>query len=259
MDNYAEEKFNMSFDLFKKANTMIRKKEHIIFILLSTILEHQFLTKSSIESVNEFGEVVLCNCKKMNRIIFKLSTNEDGNFDKLYSISNPFYYDANIGSWKLTTNGKTYFLSIELLNILVGFHNDGWFNEKEERKYKDSKKVFETHDFFSFMERIEDEYKSFILNYPDNQEITDEKDIWIIIKYLLSFEPGYLRYDYDDEENRVDIVKHPLNHLDINFTDNCKYKIGLENNSVDDRWKNIGFIELLNDSMPRHYLGNTKN
>lgn len=47
---------------------------------------------------------------------------------------------------------------------------------------------------------------------------------WRIYMYLKPFEMGYLRYDHD-----VDHVapNHPLNHLDINLSKECTYKIGL--------------------------------
>ena len=43
---------------------------------------------------------------------------------------------------------------------------------------------------------------------------------------VLSFEIGYLRYDYDERYNNGDI--HPLNHLDINFTNGSTFKLGLK-------------------------------
>ena len=47
-----------------------------------------------------------------------------------------------------------------------------------------------------------------------------------LITLLLSFEIGYLRYDYDERYNNGDI--HPLNHLDINFTNGSTFKLGLK-------------------------------
>lgn len=44
------------------------------------------------------------------------------------------------------------------------------------------------------------------------------------ITHLLTFEPGYLRFDYDkDREDH----NHPLNHLDINYKDAAHFKLGL--------------------------------
>ena len=52
-----------------------------------------------------------------------------------------------------------------------------------------------------------------------------EQVAWNIYSHLMTCEPGYLRYDYD-EQNK-DKPNHPLNHLDINFSKTCTYKIGL--------------------------------
>lgn len=55
----------------------------------------------------------------------------------------------------------------------------------------------------------------------------DEDILSKIFSYLLTFEIGYLRYDYDEENYKKNPVTHPLNHLDINFTSQGTYKIGL--------------------------------
>ena len=48
---------------------------------------------------------------------------------------------------------------------------------------------------------------------------------WSLIRDLLLFEDGYVRYDYD-EENENELL-HPLNHLDIFYSSNCTFKVGL--------------------------------
>ena len=57
--------------------------------------------------------------------------------------------------------------------------------------------------------------------------------------FLLSFEPGYLRYDYDDNEGRVDEKTHPINHIDIFFSGNNTFKVGLRKRIVFDDLKKI--------------------
>lgn len=69
----------------------------------------------------------------------------------------------------------------------------------------------------------------------------DEDVLSKIYSYLLTFEIGYLRYDYDEENYGKNPVTHPLNHLDINFTSQGTYKIGL-NKEVDI----IKLIDVLN-------------
>lgn len=62
----------------------------------------------------------------------------------------------------------------------------------------------------------------------DSFDIYREKDkFWEIMKKLMEFESGYLRLDYDVE--RENGLLHPLNHLDINYSTEVTYKIGLNN------------------------------
>lgn len=61
---------------------------------------------------------------------------------------------------------------------------------------------------------------------------------WDLIIFLLSFEPGYLRYDHDSHPDRMDPYMHPLDHLDLFYSSNNTFKIGLnsrinQNNLID--------------------------
>ncbi len=51
------------------------------------------------------------------------------------------------------------------------------------------------------------------------------QETWEILKRLYSIEYGYLRFDYDEEQENGKL--HPLNHLDINFVNSNQFKIGL--------------------------------
>ncbi len=50
---------------------------------------------------------------------------------------------------------------------------------------------------------------------------------WELLLYLLSFETGYLRYDHDEDDSRVDPIFHPVNHIDFFYSSNCTFKVGL--------------------------------
>lgn len=50
--------------------------------------------------------------------------------------------------------------------------------------------------------------------------------VWGIYYQLLSNEYGYVRFDHDEKHNGPN---HPLNHLDVNMSNDCTYKIGLPN------------------------------
>lgn len=68
-----------------------------------------------------------------------------------------------------------------------------------------------------------------------------------IVTLMLLFEPGYLRFDHDEEHNIGDL--HPLNHIDINYTNDITFKIGLLN-----IWKSEQMIDLVNINTPCLFL-----
>lgn len=47
-----------------------------------------------------------------------------------------------------------------------------------------------------------------------------------LITYLLTFEPGYLRFDHDFVQALPGI--HPLDHIDFNYTNKIEFKVGVE-------------------------------
>lgn len=72
-----------------------------------------------------------------------------------------------------------------------------------------------------------------------------------LITYLLSFEPGYLRFDHDEileaQEN------HPQNHIDVNYTGGATFKLGL--------LKSLNYrqlIEIIDITTPCGYLSDYK-
>ena len=64
-----------------------------------------------------------------------------------------------------------------------------------------------------------------------------------LIVYMLLFEPGYLRLDYDQDNESEGT--HPLNHIDVNYANKNTYKIGLLN-----RWNCERMIDFLNIKKP---------
>lgn len=66
---------------------------------------------------------------------------------------------------------------------------------------------------------------------------------------MLKTEYGYVRYDYDQEHCNGNL--HPLNHLDVNFSSNVQYKLGLENTINLDT-----FIDILDLKTDCYFLNN---
>lgn len=51
------------------------------------------------------------------------------------------------------------------------------------------------------------------------------KDAVTVFETILSLEPSYMRYDYDQKSSNGQM--HPMYHIDVNFTKDSSYKIGL--------------------------------
>ena len=77
----------------------------------------------------------------------------------------------------------------------------------------------------------------------------DNKMCGKLITFLLSFEAGYLRFDMD--ELNANGKMHPKEHLDINYSTGCTFKLGLS--------KGLNYselIDILNINTACHYLQN---
>lgn len=64
-----------------------------------------------------------------------------------------------------------------------------------------------------------------ILEVAEDYEYQNINEVWHLVFLLWHMEEGYIRYDYDPiyEKTRT----HPLNHLDINYSSDITYKIGM--------------------------------
>lgn len=60
------------------------------------------------------------------------------------------------------------------------------------------------------------------LNLDKIQEFKYKK----LLNHMFFQEDGYLRFDYDEENSNGHL--HPLNHIDINFSNNSTFKLGLK-------------------------------
>ena len=59
----------------------------------------------------------------------------------------------------------------------------------------------------------------------------------MLLEEMLSFEPGYIRYDIDEQNENGTL--HPLHHLDVNYSAYGAYKIGLNAKLVNGYFENI--------------------
>lgn len=82
---------------------------------------------------------------------------------------------------------------------------------------------------------------------PIEELCESEKSFWGLILNLLMYEDGYIRYDLDPD--RVNGDKHPLHHLDIFYSSNSTFKVGLRSGLEQEV-----FIDFLSIETDCHYL-----
>lgn len=68
-----------------------------------------------------------------------------------------------------------------------------------------------------------------------------------ILMELFTFEPSYIRFDYDEKNENGRI--HPLNHLDIFYTQSSTFKLGCEQLDINK------FIDILNIETECRHIG----
>lgn len=194
--------YKMSRDILEMSSKPLRKREEAILLLLYTI--RMFDVSQYIS--DERSEQVIISIDKMNRIFYLVG-------NKIFSMQFPFrvecdgVQDSNIIYDSVTGT----VISPMVLSFLIEAF------EKMSRREVDFDTIFE------------------IIMEPEvNDEEFTSKTMWQLISYLLKYDLGYLRYDFDPEHEDGKI--HPLNHLDICLDGSATYKIGFE--------KEIGFSDM---------------
>jgi hypothetical protein len=76
-------------------------------------------------------------------------------------------------------------------------------------------------------------------------------EIWPLYRDLLTSEEGYLRYDFDEEHEDADV--HPLHHLDVFFSSNVTFKLGLAEGVDFEK-----MADMLDSATDCHYVASAK-
>lgn len=72
--------------------------------------------------------------------------------------------------------------------------------------------------------------------------------VWELLINLINHESGYVRYDYDPENEKPEKI-HPLHHLDISYNNYSTYKFGLHSRiSIED------FIDIFDANTEQFYI-----
>lgn len=75
-----------------------------------------------------------------------------------------------------------------------------------------------------------------LIDFPIEPMSIEESGIYIL-EEIIQFEPAYIRYDHDPDNENGKI--HPLDHLDINYSQSGTYKLGLFNSISNSFFENI--------------------
>ena len=180
-----------------KYNGSIRDKFALIDITIeiiryiNIIVDSAQVSEKSLTEGNVFLEIVVDN--KMSRVFISDGT-------KIHSWHFPFQIRSENGKNQITYRG--YHISNAICAVLAAsFHKNS--NELQ-------------------MDDILDQFWS---TADDFEVDTLDREICeMSILHLLTFEPGYVRFDYDPDR---ECGSHPLNHLDINYKDAVHFKLGL--------------------------------
>lgn len=102
-------------------------------------------------------------------------------------------------------------------------------------------------------EFMADSALDFITPIEDIQE-TNNKDFWTIMRYLLTYEIGYIRYDDDPEgfkkaSDAGSPELHPRYHYDVNLESKASFKLGLSGKITIDK-----FVDFLDNKKKRHVV-----
>ena len=203
--------FELSDLLYGKAMLPIRTKDDLLRLLAHTIKFLIFYPSIDTTMIAKDKKLILY-IDKMSRLFFCVK-------NKMFSFCFPFRVRVNPedNSISIGFQDRFEFDSITSSLLLAILEQEDFFNGTLENV---SEKILQ--------EIIENEWENIDLN-----------DVYELVKYLMLFEPGYLRYDHDEEHENG--AMHPEHHLDIFFSSSGTMKLGLKNR-IESEW----FIDLVN-------------
>ncbi|HDR4894643.1 TPA: hypothetical protein QCR41_002791 [Bacillus cereus] len=221
-------KINLNKKTYDSVCCRIKQKDQLINIVLEVC--SLLLVSIPIES-NKYGECVI-NLNN-RRIFFSIQDSKDGVF-KCFS----FHFPFNVAKENDIFNLKTAFGEVEIHNFhiaaLKAIYSNGGFNEKECR-----------HGILlDFSQLVETTCRELNISSIYEQEFNR------ILMELFNFEPSYIRYDYDEKNENGRL--HPLNHLDIYYSQTTTFKLGCSAFDLN------MFMNMLDLNTDCEFLENTK-
>ncbi len=180
----------------------VRDRKQVVELLLSTM--RLFLLQPLPRPLKISGLLEL-RISKMSRLFF-FSEN------KHFSIAFPFIAKLNDDGVLAFYNDSGFEISSKTLSEITAIIDSGY--------------DFDNGSFIDFYDSFE-------------ESLVESPNFWTVFLKLMTFEEGYIRYDYDEEHENGDL--HPLNHLDIFYSSKPTFKIGLR-----DRYQKDYLVNLVN-------------
>jgi hypothetical protein len=182
----------------------IKSKSHLIQLLaeISSLIISNIPVKN-----NKYGKCII-RLENKRRIYFSIN-DAKSNVNKHFSFNFPFNISEENGLLKLETMHRSIEIHSHHIAVIRALCSNDGFDEKLCR-----------HgillDFTAFVASV---FEDLGLSFDFY-----EKDINQILMELIMFEPGYIRFD-NDEKNANGRI-HPLNHLDIFYSQSTTFKLG---------------------------------
>lgn len=166
-------------------------------------------------NVNHADNLLMLVVNDMNRLFFCTAK-------KMYSISFPFSTEC-YPTIHFNLNGID--IDSSMISNLCSFLNST---------------EFDANSSFDFVAPI-----------MEQEENDSSNDFWIVLKHLLSYEIGYVRYDDDlngfiTASNAGIPKRHPRYHYDVNLSQQAAFNIGLDKQLTPDK-----FVDFLDDTNDR--------
>lgn len=221
----------IELNLNKKVYTLICRRIKTKSHLIELLVEISSLIISNVQIVNDnYGKCII-RLENKKRIYFSINDINTG-VHKHFSINFPFNIEEVNSQLKIETKYNSVEIQSYHLAVLRSICSNEGFNEK----YCKHGLLL---DFSQLVESIFNDMGMKLSYY--------ESDINQILIELFTFEPGYIRFDYDveNENGRV----HPLNHLDIFYSQHTTFKLGCSLLNLEE------FIEILEPSNECEFIG----
>lgn len=174
----------------------LRTKKEFIILLLNT-MKIFYIDESLLIGDGKISIII----EKMSRIFYQVE-------NKIFSIVFPFGIEFLKEGYRIYDLDLNVDIDSKLISIMIDMINQYELNEIS-------------------IEKMLDIYYDVLADTEDDINVNRA---WNILCKLLTIELGYIRYDVDQEH--AEEIYHPLNHFDINYSNNITYKIGLKKEIV---------------------------